>query len=200
MDPIFHLLATNLYAKDERWRDEALFFSLLPDLGLLLITIYIFMYLPKNLTILDAYSMVPQAFVVLYFALHSLVVFAIAALVVWRLRPRLLPAMSAWLLHILIDIPVHAGMFATRFLYPVLPDVRFEGASWGEPWVLLAGYSALLILYVYSSWRERRKHYLRERWRADWLDRLVSRANALISRVRIHAADAKGQDIEGAAR
>lgn len=197
MDAIFHVLATNLYAKDERWRDEALVFMVLPDLGFLLMIVYLFVYLPKDLTVVEAFALMPQWLIVLYYSLHSIVVLAIAAAVAWWLRPKLLLAMSAWLFHIVIDIPVHRGSYATRVFYPLLPEASIQGTTWGDPVVLVGGYSLLLAGYAYMSWREKRKHYLREKWRADWVDKLGARANDLINRRRVPAVDAERQDIDG---
>jgi len=185
MDPIFHLLFTNLYAKDERWRDEALAFSILPDVGFLLIELYLFFYVTASVNYADAMASVPPAFVAVYRIFHSLLVFGIVAAIVWRVRPRLLPALSAWLLHILVDIPVHEGTFTTRILYPVLPGVQVHGWSWGTPVVVASAYAVLLVLYAFSAWRERRKHLAAEGWRPDFFDRMNARADALLKAKRL---------------
>lgn len=185
MDPIFHALFANLYAKDERWRDEALAFSLLPDVGFLLIELYIFFYVTASVNYADAMASVPPAFIAIYRIFHSLLVFGIVAAIVWRVRPRLLPALSAWLLHILVDIPVHEGTFTTRVLYPVLPNVQFHGWSWGTPAVVVSAYAVLLALYAYSAWRARRKHLAAEKWNPDVFDRLGARVDAIIRAKRL---------------
>jgi uncharacterized BrkB/YihY/UPF0761 family membrane protein len=185
MDPIFHALFTNLYARDERWRDEALAFSLLPDLGFLLIELYMFFYITASVNYTDAMAAIPPVFIAVYRIFHSLLVFGIVAAIVWRLKPRLLPALSAWLLHILVDIPVHEGTFTTRILYPVLPDVQFHGWSWGTPAIVISAYAILLVLYAFSAWRDRRKHLAAERWRPDIFDRMNARADALLKAKRL---------------
>ncbi|MFH0816634.1 MAG: hypothetical protein V1934_07455 [Methanobacteriota archaeon] len=185
MDPIFHLLFTNLYARDERWRDEALVFSVLPDLGFLLIELYLFFYVTASVNYADAMATVPQSLLVVYRLFHSLLVFGIVAAIVWRVRPRLLPALLAWLLHILVDIPVHEGTFTTRVLYPVLPGVQLQGWSWGTPAVVFSAYALLLALYAFSAWRDRRKHLAAEGWTPDVFDRLNARADALLRAKRL---------------
>jgi hypothetical protein len=185
MDPIFHALFTNLYARDERWRDEALAFSLLPDLGFLLIELYLFFFITARVNYSDAMDAVPPAFIAVYRIFHSLLVFGIVAAIVWRMWPRFLPALSAWLMHILVDIPVHEGTFTTRILYPVLPGVQFHGWSWGMPVVAVSAYSFLIALYAYSAWRDRRKHMAGERWNPDVFDKLSARADEIIKAKRL---------------
>lgn len=194
MDPIFHLLLTNLYAKDARWRDEALLFSVLPDVGFLLIEMYLFFYLTARVDYSDAIAGLPPEFLVVYRTLHSLLVFGVVAAIVWKFRPRLLPAMSAWLLHIVVDIPVHEGSFGTRVLYPLLPDAHLHGVSWGTPVVMASAYAVLLVLYALAAWRARLKHRSGDGWNADWIDRLDARADALLKAKGIPIFNARRQD------
>ena len=99
---------------------------------------------------------------VLYRWSHSLVIFSLLFALVWRLGRRLAPAMLAWPLHVLMDIPSHrAGLYGTPFLWPI-SNYRFNGVSWGQRWFMILNYSAiaavfaaLLIVYVVS----RRRRY-----------------------------------------
>lgn len=84
----------------------------------------------------------------LYYASHSLLVFATAFGVAWLLARRPILEMLAWGLHILIDIPTHQGMFALHFLWP-LSSYGFSGIRWENHWFLAINYAALLLLY---SW------------------------------------------------
>jgi hypothetical protein len=90
----------------------------------------------------------------LYQFSHSLIIWAVVFSVVWILsrRPRLV--LLGWLLHILIDIPSHAGNFyPTPFLFPI-SDYRFlHGVSWANPTYMIVNYSLLLIfgLYFFSK-------------------------------------------------
>src|ERR1019366_1591586 len=52
---------------------------------------------------------------------HSVLVFAVVFGLAWLLMRRLPLEILGWLLHIVIDIFTHRGLFALRFLWPV-PD------------------------------------------------------------------------------
>lgn len=91
----------------------------------------------------------------LYYASHSLLVFAAAFGIVWLLARRPILEMLAWGLHILIDIPTHQGMFALHFLWPV-SSYGFSGWRWENPWFMAANYGALFALYLWI-WMRRRK-------------------------------------------
>lgn len=86
----------------------------------------------------------------LYQYSHSLVIWAVVFIIVWIIakRPRL--ELLGWALHILIDIPSHAGNFyATPFLFP-LSDWKFmHGVPWSNPTYMIINYSLLLIVTVY---------------------------------------------------
>lgn len=84
----------------------------------------------------------------LYYASHSLLVFAAAFGIAWLLARRPIFAMLAWGLHILIDIPTHQGIFSLHFLWP-LSSYGFSGLRWEAHWFLAANYAALLVFY---SW------------------------------------------------
>lgn len=56
--------------------------------------------------------------------------------------------MTAWLLHILSDIPTHSYKFyPTPFLWPI-SEWKFNGFSWGQWWFLLLNYSLLIIVFL----------------------------------------------------
>ena len=79
---------------------------------------------------------------------HSLVVFAIAFVAVYAITKQWFWPMTAWVIHILIDIPTHSTrFFPTPFLWP-FSDYVFNGISWGTPWFMLVNYLSLLIVYI----------------------------------------------------
>lgn len=97
---------------------------------------------------------------VLYSMSHSFVIFAavlISALAFKYATASLQKAkqnlripweISAWALHILIDIPTHSTQFySTPFLWPV-SDVKVNGISWGTPWFLALNYLIILLIYI----------------------------------------------------
>jgi len=82
----------------------------------------------------------------LYYASHSLIVFAAMFAVAGLLARRPILEMLAWALHILIDIPTHQGIFALHFLWP-FSSYGFSGLRWENHWFMAANYTALLLLY-----------------------------------------------------
>jgi hypothetical protein len=63
--------------------------------------------------------------------------------------------------------------------------------------VLAVSYLALLIIYIYSLRRERKKRVLRKRWKPDWIDKFHTKADALINRKPIRPKDVEGGSIRG---
>ena len=98
----------------------------------------------------------------LYYASHSLIVFAAAFGIAWLIARRPVFEMLAWCLHILIDIPTHQGFFALHFLWP-FSSYGFSGIRWENPWFMAANYAALLLLYLWM-WIAKR----RQRSNPDW--------------------------------
>jgi hypothetical protein len=194
MDLFSHILWTRVGTRDKLWDDEALLFALLPDAGFLLIMLYVFFGKPMDLDFSDAMLTLPPAFLIIYRLLHSFIILAIVALFVWKYSPKLLPALSAWAVHICMDIPFHgSAMFGTRFLYPILPDFYINGLSWGNPMVLAYSYLLLLVVWYYLEMRELKKHR-NPGLRADWLDRAAYFAKALINPQPIPAGHAQNGD------
>lgn len=199
MDLFSHILWTYVPTKNKMWRDEALFFALLPDLGFLLILLYVFFGTPSSVGMTEALRDMPSVLLNVYYLLHSFVTFGIVAVIIWKLRPKLLPAMIGWFIHIVMDIPFHeGGTFATRFIYPISGEVYVSGVNWFDWRVLGLSYLALLIVYIYTIRRENKKHRRGDDWKPDWIDKLNAVGEALINRKPIPTIHAAGQDIEGA--
>ena len=92
-----------------------------------------------------------------YNCTHSLMVFFAAFLVIWILRKKPFALLSAWALHILIDIPTHSlELFPTPFLWP-LSDMKFNGISWRDPAIMIP--NIVLLLASYSLWFLHRKRH-----------------------------------------
>jgi hypothetical protein len=60
-----------------------------------------------------------------------------------------------WLLHIVIDIPTHVGIFALHFLWP-LSSFSVSGSRWENRWFMAANYGALLLVYLWIWIQHRR--------------------------------------------
>jgi len=200
MDIFSHVLWTSMLTRNKLWQEEAILFALLPDMGYVLIMAHALFRIPTGDSLAQSMAVTPAAFLVLYHMMHSFVVLGVAALFVWKLKPKLLPAMSAWALHICMDIPFHGGTFGTRFLYPILPNTYFSGISWSDYRLLAASYFLLLTLWYYLEMRELAKHRRRERWIPDWIDRLERFAAALINPKPIPMAHAEVGDNAGTPR
>ena len=63
--------------------------------------------------------------------------------------------------------------------------------------MLAFSYLALVVAYVYSLRRERKKHVTGKDWKPDWIDKFHEKADALINRKGISTSDVKRKDIEG---
>ena len=165
MDIFSHILWTYLPFRNKEWCNKAIMFAILPDTGYLLIMLYGFLFAPSIEN-----AIIPASLMALYHLLHSFFTLGLVAIVIWKFRPGLLPAISGWLLHILIDIPTHHGDFCTRFLYPIFPNVYIEGIAWSNIEVLALSYSLFILAYIFSIWRTRKKHRMGEEWKTDWVD------------------------------
>jgi hypothetical protein len=98
-------------------------------------------------------SLVPHYVYGLYNVTHSLIIFLIAFVGVSWLAKRMVWEMTAWGVHILIDIPTHSyQFFPTPFLWPI-SDYTFNGFSWGAPWFMVLNYSAIAFTYVIIYYR-----------------------------------------------
>jgi len=91
----------------------------------------------------------------LYYASHSLVVFAAVFGLAWLLARRPVIEMLAWALHIVIDIATHQGIFALHFLWP-LSSYGYSGVRWENHWFLAVNYGALVAVYLWL-WVARKK-------------------------------------------
>ena len=96
---------------------------------------------PPALTILPPY--VFHA----YNLTHSLVVWAATFLLLWLAAKKPPWLLGAWLLHIVCDIPTHTERyFPTPFLWP-FPTPFVDGIPWSTPWLMLANYATMIIVY-----------------------------------------------------
>jgi len=144
MDIVSNALWANALFNERKWVKEAVIFSLVPDIGYLIIVLYILFATPRGVPY--ALSYVPPTAEVPYFMLHSFVFLAVVALLFYKFKREMLPALSGWALHIIIDIPTHDEPLLTQFLYPV-SDFGIQGTTWLNVWVLLINYCALGVVY-----------------------------------------------------
>ena len=94
-------------------------------------------------------SSIPQYVHHLYNVTHSLVVFLVVFLLVWVLVKRPVWELSAWGLHVLMDIPMHSfAFFPTPFLWP-LSDWKIDGWQWMTPSIFIPNVILLILLYAW---------------------------------------------------
>lgn len=97
------------------------------------------------------YDIIPAYVYFNYDLTHSLIVAALAGLLLWRLFPALLLPYCAWPLHILCDIPMHShDYFPTPVFWP-FSRMTFNGYSFGlHHWVIVVYWLVIAALF---SWR-----------------------------------------------
>lgn len=82
-----------------------------------------------------------------YNVTHSLIIFSIVFGVVWLTRKKPLYILSAWGLHILMDIPTHSHeFFPTPFLWPFF-EFTVNGIPWSSPIILVPNIVLLILFY-----------------------------------------------------
>ena len=130
----------------------SLFFGALPDLfsfGIFFIITFI-----KSLFVSESIDYrnvdLPLWLYDAYDITHSFVIaFIIITIVYFAINKNFAFAMLAWPLHILVDFPFHtADFFPTPILWPLI-EVKFDGMSWGNPYVWFSNVAGIIILYVY---------------------------------------------------
>ncbi len=100
---------------------------------------------------------IPQYVKELYHISHSLIIFAVVFILIWFIRKTPYWELSAWALHILIDIPTHTSrFFPTPFLWPI-NNFKVSGISWANPWFMIINYGLLVLAYLYLFWWRRRR-------------------------------------------
>jgi hypothetical protein len=86
---------------------------------------------------------------------HSLVIFLTIFLIIWVIRKKPFYLLTAWAVHIVIDIPTHSlKLFPTPLLWPI-SDYRFNGTSWDNPIIMIP--NILMLGTVYGIWIYRRR-------------------------------------------
>lgn len=85
----------------------------------------------------------------IYDATHSLIIFLAVFLLIWFILKKPVWEMSAWGLHILMDIPTHShSFFPTPFLWP-LSGFEVNGIPWSHPIIFIPDIVLLAILYAW---------------------------------------------------
>lgn len=92
-------------------------------------------------------SSIPQYVHHLYHVTHSFISFLTVFLVICLFLKRPFWELSAWGLHILVDIPTHSfAFFPTPVLWPFF-DWKFNGWQWSTSTILIPNFVLLSLLY-----------------------------------------------------
>ncbi|MFC1613994.1 hypothetical protein ACFL5K_01720 [Gemmatimonadota bacterium] len=158
MDTLAHGLWGGMTAGWRRRFGLAFLFGVCPDLlsfgALTVLRIIDGQFRPGK----PALHTIPDWLYTAYDYTHSLIIIGLVwAFLWWRYRWLAVP-FSAWVIHIVMDIPTHSyAFFPTPFLFPV-SDFKVDGISWGQRWFMILNYSLLLAMaLVFIIARERRR-------------------------------------------
>lgn len=94
-------------------------------------------------------SSIPHYVHHLYNFTHSFIVFLAVFLLMWFLLKRPAWELSAWGLHVLVDVPTHSyAFFPTPILWPLF-DWKFNGWQWTTSHILIPDFVLLSALYAW---------------------------------------------------
>lgn len=103
-------------------------------------------------------SSIPSYVHHLYNATHSFLLFLVLFLLVWLWRKRPMWELSAWGLHVLLDVPTHSyAFFPTPVLWPLF-SWKFNGWQWTHPAILTPNIVLLVLLYAWYFSPSRRSN------------------------------------------
>ena len=110
-----------------------------------------------------AISSLPKWLFAAYNMTHSLIIFAIVFIAVYLIAKKWFWALTAWAIHILIDIPTHSTrFFPTPLLWP-LSDFVINGISWATPWFMVLNYTSLLIIFIIIAHNKAKRKNLKNK-------------------------------------
>ena len=92
-------------------------------------------------------STIPKYVFFMYKLTHSLFILFLVALIIYLLLHKIPWYLFGWLLHILIDIPLHTeDFFPVKLLYPI-SDFYINGVSWSSLWYAVINFPLLATVY-----------------------------------------------------
>jgi len=153
MDFIAHALWTYIIFYDTPYVFLAIIFGILPDL----ITFgpsfsnFILTKKYKKADFKDpekSLKYLPGYVFELYKITHSLVIFGIVFLFIFLINGSVYWPVFGWLIHIIVDIPLHTkNFFPVNFLYPI-SNYSVNGIKWGTKRFMIINYSVILIIFL----------------------------------------------------
>lgn len=155
MDTLAHGLWTNVIYHRQRAADRwwAIFFGIAPDLlsfGPFMVWRFMqdFRFVRPNVVDIPTYVSI------IYNYTHSVIIWLLVFGFVFFWRSEIWWPLSAWGLHIFIDIATHTfEFFPTPFLFP-LSSWKINAINWADPIFMLMNYTLLILVYleIYRKW------------------------------------------------
>lgn len=165
MDIFAHGLWSYAIFHRKKYALPATLFGVLPDIlsfGILFVINLLNGNFHRGPPAIDA---LPRWLFAAYNLTHSLVMFILVFTAIYLITKKWFWPLSAWALHIIIDIPSHSTRyFPTPFLWP-LSDYVFNGISWATLWFLILNYSALMIVYILIAHYKAKENKLTTRFK-----------------------------------
>jgi hypothetical protein len=168
MDFISHGLWPVAVFPNARWKWKAALFGILPDVGMFGPLMYLFAqdgirqikwiipFIDKTgLTYLT--PSIPDVWMASYFAFHSLVVWLFVVGLFVLIKKRMYWPLIGWGMHILFDMFLHAGRYATQIFFPLSDWSVSSSLGWQDKRVLLLNWIVLLILFGLFALRRLQK-------------------------------------------
>lgn len=152
MDTLAHgLIGGAVFGKT---RDEKQIFigglmGMMPDI-IIFSTVILGMGLSKGLDfIVNPNPVVPKIYVDFYYVTHSLIIALVIAAILFLIKHKWVFFVIPYILHILVDVPFHCGLFATRIFYP-FNAFHVCGVDYTEHiWLWEISYGALVGIYYF---------------------------------------------------
>lgn len=148
MDIFAHGLWSFAVFHRKKYKWLAALFGILPDIlsfGVLFIIYLLTGSIPRGPPQLNT---IPKLIFSAYNITHSFIVFILVFVLIYIFTKKWFWPLTAWAIHILIDIPTHSfRFFPTPFLWPI-SNYMVDGISWATPWFMVLNYSGLLIVFI----------------------------------------------------
>jgi|SRR3989344_5120709 len=164
MDTLAHGLWSFAVFHKKKYAWLAVLFGILPDI-LSFGIIFLINILNGNLRRSPPQlNSLPDWLFAAYNMTHSFIIFIAVFILIYLITKKWFWPLTAWAIHILIDIPTHSlRFFPTPFLWP-LSNYKFDGISWATGWFMLLNYSALMLVFLVIA-------HKRSKGRKIWLSR-----------------------------
>lgn len=148
MDIFAHGLWSYAIFNKKKYVWLATFFGLLPDFLSFGIVFVMNLFNGNFQRGPPAVNSLPEWLFAAYNMTHSFIMFLFVFIFIYAFTKKWFWPLTAWAIHIVIDIPTHSfRYFPTPFLWP-LSDYKFNGISWSNPWFMAVNYSALIIVFL----------------------------------------------------